>query len=137
MEGRSWDPEMFGASAAPDPYALLMIDGTVVAYTQAVKDSFHPVWRQQTAVLHVSDDKELTIALRDRDVAEKATVLLMGKGLFTFSGIAAASAALKEDHDDDICRWTGTLRELMGKGAAGLGRVGDCEQLRVRVTRPK
>jgi hypothetical protein len=137
MEGHPWDPEMFGASAAPDPYALLLINGSVEAYTQAVKDSFRPAWRQQAAVLHVSDEQELTIAVRDRDVAEKASVLLMGKGLFTFSGIAAATAALKEDHDDDICRWTGTIRALMEKGAAGLGRVGDCEQLRVRVTRPR
>ena len=137
MEGRTWDPEIFGASAPPDPYALLLISDKVEAYSQAVKDSFRPAWRQQAAVLQVNDEQELTIAVRDRDVAEKASVLLMGKGLFTFSGIAAATVALKEDHDDDICRWTGTIRDLMEKRAAGLGRVGDCEQLRVRVTRPK
>ncbi|HEY3138506.1 MAG TPA: C2 domain-containing protein [Blastocatellia bacterium] len=137
MAGHTWDPEIFGASAAPDPYALLLINGKVEAYTQPIKDSFHPVWKQQTPVLHVSDDQDLTIAVRDRDVAEKVAVLLMGKGLFTFSGIMAATAALKEDHDDDICKWTGTIRELMDKGAAGLGRVEDCEQLKVKVTRPK
>jgi hypothetical protein len=137
MDGHTWDPEMFGASAAPDPYALLLIGGRVEAYTQAVKDSFHPAWRPQGAVLRVTDQQELTIAVRDRDVAEKASVLLMGKGLLTFSGITAATKAINEDHDDDICRWTGTIRALMEKGAAGLGRVGDCVQLRVRVTRPK
>jgi hypothetical protein len=136
MEGHTWDPEMFGARAAPDSYALLLVGGTVEAYTQAVNDSYRPAWRQ-AAVLHVNDEQELTIVVRDRDVAEKASVLLMGKGLLTFSGIQAATKALNEDHDDDICRWTGTIREMMEKGAVGLGRVGDCEQLRVRVTRPK
>lgn len=137
MAGHPWDPDIFGPSAAPDAYALLLIGGRVEAYTGVAQDSFHPAWRQPAPVLHVNDDQDLTITVRDRDVAEKASVLLMGKGLFTFSGIAAATAALKEDHDDDICRWTGTIRELIEKGAAGLGSVGDCEQLRVRVMRPK
>jgi Skp family chaperone for outer membrane proteins len=137
MEGHTWDPEMFGASAAPDPYALLLINGRVEGYTQAVKDSFHPAWQQQRTVVHANDEDDLTVAVRDRDVAEKASILLMGKDLLTFSGMAAASKALNEDHDDDICRWTGTLRELMEKRTAGLGRVGDCEQLRVSVTRPR
>jgi hypothetical protein len=137
LAGHTWDPEVFGASSAPDPYALLVINGDVRAYTPVVRDSFHPVWKKRSDVLQVSDEQQVSVVVRDRDVAEKALVLLMGTKLFSFGGIQAARAALKEDNDDDICRWTGTVRELMERGDNGLGHVQDCVKLRVRVVRPQ
>lgn len=137
MAGHAWDPEIFGASMPPDPYAILLVNGQPEGYTLPARDTLHPVWAKESNVLHVSDDQPVTLAVRDRDVAEKAAVLLLGKELFTFSGLTAATTALKQDNDDDICRWTGTLRELIDGGGKGLTNIGDCVRLQVRVVRPK
>ncbi|HVG17627.1 MAG TPA: C2 domain-containing protein [Blastocatellia bacterium] len=136
MAGRPWDPEIFGCSTPPDPYAVLLVNSQPAGYTLPARDTCHPVWHKQSDVLTVSDEQEVSIVVRDRDVAEKATVLLLGHGLFTFSGAAAAAAAIKRDDDDDICRWVGSIHELIESGEKRLTYVGDCRRLRARVVRP-
>jgi hypothetical protein len=137
LAGRPWDPEIFGQNAAPDPYALLVMNDEVVGYTPVARDAFHPVWKLGSDVLRVSDTQQLTIVIRDRDIAEKAVIALLGTSLFTFSGIQSARAALKEDHDDNIGKWIGTINELMKQGQNGSLQAGDFKQLKVRVIRPQ
>ena len=137
MAGHPWDPQIFGRSAAPDPFALLVLNNDVVSYTQVARDSFHPIWAQPCEALHVSDSQEVTILIRDRDVAEKAVIGLLGTGLFTFSGIQSARDALKENNDDTIGKWAGTIHELMDQGQSGNLRAGDFDHLKVRVVRPR
>ncbi|HWP44761.1 MAG TPA: hypothetical protein VNO14_16045 [Blastocatellia bacterium] len=136
MAGRPWDPEVFEAQSAPDPYVIVLVDGQVFEQTHVAKDSFKAAWNQLTKVLQVSDENEVTILLRDRDVAEKAAIALMGKSLFTYGGVQAARQALKEDNDDDIGKWTGTLHELMKRGKDRF-RIGDSGELWLRVVRPR
>jgi hypothetical protein len=136
MAGRPWDPELFGQSFAPDPYALVVMDGEVVGYTEVARDTYRAAWKQKSDVLRVSDSQEVEIVIRDRDVAEKAVIALLGTGLFTFSGIQSARTALKEDHDDDIGKWRGSILDLIKQGRSGQLRAGDFERLKVRVERP-
>jgi hypothetical protein len=137
MAGHPWDPQFFEANLPPDPYAVLLVNGQPVGYSLPARDTYHSVWHKESDALHVSDEQEVSILVRDRDVAEKAAVLLLGKNLFSFSGVAAATAAIKQDNDDDICRWNGTIHDLIEKGENGLNHVGDCIRLRVKVTRPR
>jgi hypothetical protein len=113
------------------------VNGQPAGYTLPARDIYHPVWHRQSDTLRVSDDQEVTIMVRDRDVAEKAAVLLLGRGMFTFSGITAVAAAIKQDNDDDICRWTGTIRDLIEAADKRLAHISDCIKIRVRVIRPR
>ncbi|HXU38177.1 MAG TPA: hypothetical protein VN937_17605 [Blastocatellia bacterium] len=137
MAGRPWDPEIFGRSSAPDPYALLMLNNEAVSYAPVARDSLHAVWGQASEVLRVSDTQEVTIIIRDRDVAEKAAIALLGSSLFTFSGLQAARSALNQDNDDMIGKWTGTIHDLIDLGSNRTLRAGDFDHLKVRVVRPK
>ena len=136
MTGRPWDPEVFGAQAAPDPYLIIEMKSRATDYCPVVKDSFHPVWHRKVDVLPGSDDQELTITMRERDVAEKSSLLLLGVGRLSLSEIAAATDVLKRDDDDDIGRWSGTIRELMEMAKNGPVRIGDSGRLQVKVKRP-
>jgi hypothetical protein len=136
MAGHPWDPEIFGASMPPDAYVVLLVNGQPEGYTPPARDTLHPVWLKESNLVHISDDQQVSLIVRDRDVAEKAVLLLLGKELFTFSGLTAAASALKQDNDDDICRWTGTLRELLDS-RGNLTNIGDCVRLRVKVIRPR
>lgn len=136
MSGRPWDPEVFGKSFAPDPYAFVVMNGEVASYTEVAYDTYRPVWKQGSEVFRVSDSQEVEILIRDRDVAEKAVIALLGTRLFTFSGFQAARSALKEDHDDDVGKWRGSIRDLIEQGRSGQLHAGDFERLKVRVERP-
>jgi hypothetical protein len=138
MAGRPWDPEIAGPTISlPDPYAVLKVDGEPVIYTQPARDTLKADWRGQAELLRVNDGQTVIIAVRDRDVAEKAALLALGNGLFSFSGIDAVREAMSRDDDDDICNWRGTVRELIEKGGAGLPATGDCVKLRAKVTRSR
>jgi hypothetical protein len=136
MAGHSWDPQFFEAQAAPDPYVVIELGKNVKDYCPVVKDSFHPVWHRKVDVMGVSDEEELTITMRERDVAEKSIILLLGPSLFTFNGIAAATNVLKQDNDDNIGRWSGSIRELLEASKNGPIQMGDSGRLRIKVIRP-
>ncbi len=132
MAGRSWDPEIFGASAAPDPYAVVVMNDQILLQTTKVEDSFHPVWNEGTGVLHVSDDQNVTIIVRDRDI----DLTPLG-GLLPHSGALGAvvgGGLIPRNKDDDIGSWTGTIRELWKNG--DLSNVEDLQRIRVKVIRP-
>jgi hypothetical protein len=136
MTGRPWDPELFGERAAPDPYVVIEIGSKATDYCPVVKDSFHPVWHRKVGVLPGSDEQELTITMRERDVAEKTSALLLGASRFSLSDIAAATEVLKRDDDDDIGRWSGTIRDLLEASKNGPVRIGDSGRMLIKVKRP-
>ncbi len=134
--GQPWDGKVFGSDSAPDPYAVVLVNGQLVAQTPSIKNSFHPVWNYDGGVLHVSDEQELTITLLDRDVSGKFLRFLgvLGGSAPGVLGRAAESGSSREDKDDIIGTWTGTIGDLLD---AGLVSAGDFENLRVKVLRPR
>ncbi len=136
MAGRPWDPELFEAQSAPDPYVVIEVGNKVKDYCPVVRDNFKPAWHRKVDLPGVSDLQELTVTMRERDVAEKAVALLLGTSLFSFSGITTAAEVLKKDNDDDIGRWAGSIRELLEAGKNGPVRMGDSGRLWIKVIRP-
>jgi C2 domain len=108
MAGHPWDSEFFGAGMLPDPYVVLLVNGQPAGSTLPARDTLHPVWLKESSVVHISDDQQVSLTVRDRDLI----------------------------NDDDICHWTGALHELI-ENRGNLANIGDCVRLRVRVIRPK
>ena len=147
--GRPWDPELLGGSAAPDAYVLVKMQDQVIAASDKVQDSFHPAWQFDVGVVHVSDLENLTILVRERDVGRsmqsfnanmgtaKAVGTMMGMQMALPLELQLIATVLGQDNDDNICEWTGTIRDLISRdGGSVVLQAGDCERLLVRVTRP-
>jgi hypothetical protein len=133
--GRPWKRKVLGSGSAPDPYAIMLVNGQMVAQTPSIKNSFHPVWNYDAGVLHVSDEQELTITLLDRDASGKFLRFfgLVGGSAPGVLGRAAESGS-RENKDDIIGTWTGTVGDLSDAGPVS---AGDFENLRVKLLRPR
>lgn len=70
-DGSTWD----AAGGAPDPYAVLVLNGTTLGMTSAIQDNFTPVWNQATAPTPVAAGSTFRIDVFDEDLADDDGVL--------------------------------------------------------------
>lgn len=70
-DGSAWDPD----GSAPDPFAVLSLDGRALGTTTVVHDSLLPVWRQTTAPTVVPAGGLLRVDVIDKDAVSDDGVL--------------------------------------------------------------
>lgn len=132
--GRPWDPEIFGPDAPPDVHAVVTMNGQMLTQTAPVQNSLQPKWGEKTAVLQVSDEQQVTLVLRDRDVDLRQFARIAG--FIGPPGAGTLAAAAPANPDDEIGTWIGTIRELF-KNKGDWRNVGDAEAIRLKVIRPR
>lgn len=70
-DGSTWD----AAGGAPDPYAVITLNGAVLGMTAAPQDIFNPVWNQATDPTSIPAGSTLIVDAYDEDIAADDGIL--------------------------------------------------------------
>lgn len=70
-DGSTWD----AAGGAPDPYAVITLNGTALGMTTAAQDIFNPVWNMATNPTNVPAGSTLIVDAYDEDIADDDPIL--------------------------------------------------------------
>lgn len=70
-DGSAWDPD----GSAPDPFAVLSLNGRALGTTTAVQDSLLPVWRQTTAPTVIPAGVSMRLDVVDKDAVSDDGIL--------------------------------------------------------------
>ena len=70
-DGSTWD----AAGGAPDPYAIITLNGTALGMTAAAQDIFNPVWNMATNPTNIPAGSTLIVDVYDEDIAEDDPVM--------------------------------------------------------------